>query len=271
MNRDTLRTLIITIVLCFVCSMLIASAAVLLKPRQEVNKALDVKKSLLQSSGLIDQDASIEEIESIYNQIQVEVIELATGEVAKDIDPTTFDQNKATKDPTMNEPIPAQKDFANIKVRSKYAPVYKYIKDGKVDMVILPIYGKGLWSTMYAFIALSSDTKTIRGLGFYSHAETAGLGGEVDNPKWKSQWPGKLLYDDNYNVIARLNRGAVNPNSPEAKYSVDGLAGSTITSNGVTNLIRYWLGAEGFGPYLERFRKENASEGSITAQDQEGV
>ena len=122
-------------------------------------------------------------------------------------------------------------------------------------MLLLPIHGKGLWSTLYGFIALETDTRTVKGIGFYQHGETAGLGGEVDNPQWKKQWEGKLVLDDKYKPIFKVQKGSVDNADPMAQYKVDGLSGATITSNGVTGLIQYWLGEDGFGPYLARFRE----------------
>ena len=77
---------------------------------------------------------------------------------------------------------------------------HKYLlkkEDGSLDKIILPIHGYGLWSTLYGFIALEKNGNDIFGLQFYQHAETPGLGAEVDNPKWKAQWKGKKLNNDN--------------------------------------------------------------------------
>ena len=74
----------------------------------------------------------------------------------------------------------------DIKRKPKYMVIYEVEEGDKIDKYIFPIYGKGLWSTMYGFIALDKDLKTIKGFTFYEHGETPGLGGEVDNPKWKN-------------------------------------------------------------------------------------
>ena len=161
------------------------------------------------------------------------------------------------KDPDHNHQIPGDKDLAGIKRRSKYSVVYKINENSKTTMLILPVNGKGLWSTLYGFIALAPDTKTIKGIGFYEHGETAGLGGEVDNVMWKKQWVGKVALDDNFKPIFKVNKGPVDMNLPSAKHKVDGLSGATITSNGVTGLVNYWLGNDGFGPYLAKFRSSN--------------
>lgn len=258
MKSDALKTLFVAAILCMVCSVLVSGAAVVLKPNQERNKALDVKKNLLLASGLIEEPVTKEEIEEAYAQIKAEIIDLETGEVAENIEPSTYDQSKAAKDTKTNVSIQPGDDAAGIKVRAKYAPVYKYIKDDKVEMVVLPVHGKGLWSTMYGFVALAADIQTIKGLGFYAHGETPGLGGEIDNPKWQALWMGKKVYDEDFNVKVQVVKGSVSESTPGSEYKIDGLAGATITSNGVTGMMRYWLGDNGFGPYLQKVRDEGA-------------
>ena len=99
------------------------------------------------------------------------------------------------------------------------------------------------------------DGNSVLGLTFYEHAETPGLGGEVDNPRWKAQWPGKQIMDDGGNIKLHILKGKAE--QPDA-YTVDGLSGATLTTRGVDNLIHYWLGEHGFGPYLARIRAGEA-------------
>jgi Na+-transporting NADH:ubiquinone oxidoreductase subunit C len=255
MQKDsTVKTILVAAILCVVCSILVATSAVGLKPLQDANKALDIKKNLLLASGLIDSSASKKEILEKYKSIKAEVISLETGEVQPDMNAETFDQRKARKMPSMSKAIAPEADSAGIKTRSKFSTVYKVMKDGQVDMIVLPINGKGLWSTLYGFIALSPNLEEIRGLGFYEHGETPGLGGEVDNPLWKAQWKGKTPFDENGNPKIQVIKGTVNPADPQANYKVDGLSGATITAYGVSGLVQYWLGQDGFGPYLKKMK-----------------
>ena len=108
------------------------------------------------------------------------------------------------------------------------------------------------------FLALNPNARTIRGLTFYEHKETPGLGGEVDNPRWKALWPGRLATDENGVPKISVVKGRAGPVS-EDPYHVDGLSGATITSNGVTNLMDFWLGENGFGPYLSKQRAGGGS------------
>ena len=135
------------------------------------------------------------------------------------------------------------------------ALVYQMVENDQIQKIILPIEGKGLWSTLYGFLALGPDTTSIEGITFYQHGETPGLGGEVDNPSWKALWSGRQAYDESWEPVIEVIKGHAGPPS-EDPYAVDGLSGATLTARGVTYLVRYWLGEQGFGPYLERFRAE---------------
>jgi Na+-transporting NADH:ubiquinone oxidoreductase subunit C len=129
-----------------------------------------------------------------------------------------------------------------------------------VTQLILPVYGPGLWSTMRGFLAVDPDGNTIRGLRFYEHAETPGLGDQIDKPAWRAQWAGKKLYANGSQPRIEVIKGFVDASSPDSAYQVDGLAGATLTGRGVTNLIRYWSGPDAFGPYLAKRRSEEAGD-----------
>jgi len=270
MQKDsTVGTLVVATALCVICSVLVAGSAVSLKDRQEANKKLDVKKNLLQASGLLAPgSASREEIEEAYKNIEAAVVNLETGKVVSDMNPTEFSQLKASKDPDTSKRIQPSLDKAGIKRRSKFAPAYKYMKEGKMAMLILPVNGKGLWSTLYGFLALDTDLKTVKGIGFYQHGETPGLGGEIDNIDWKAKWAGKKIFDGDQ-VALKVIKGQVSQSDPNAKYKIDGLSGATITSNGVSGLIQYWMGEDGFGPYLENL--ENGTTNSSNYDSKKAV
>lgn len=269
MQKDSVvGTVLVAAVLCIVCSVLVSGAAVLLKDRQDANRILDIKKNLLLASGLLkDKSAPKEKIEEIFSTITVEVVDLSTGEIKEDIDPMEFDQQKARSNPKTNTQIEPSNDLADIKKRSQLAKVYKYVSDGEIQMYILPVYGKGLWSTMYGFLALASDLQTIKGIGFYQHGETPGLGGEIENANWQKQWVGKKVYgNDISDVEFQVVKGSVDSGSEESKYQVDGLSGATITSNGVTNMMRYWMGPDGFGKYIKNQKKGSAASTENTTE-----
>ena len=196
-------------------------------------------------------------MEELFERVETRYVDLRTGEYADSV-PAGYEQRAASKDPALSSELSDAQDLADIGRRADYAEVY-LVKDesGDLGKIILPVHGYGLWSTLYGFIALESDADTIAGLGFYEHGETPGLGGEVDNPRWKQQWPGKRVYRDGDVAIA-LAKGSVNPDSRDAPWRVDGLSGATLTSRGVTNLLHFWLGQNGFGPYLDNLKAGNA-------------
>ena len=250
-NDSTQKTLIVALALCLVCSILVSTAAVKLQPLQQRNQELDRKKIILEVAGLLKPGVSIDEL---FKQVEPKVVDLSTGEYVDTMDPNQFDQRQAAKDPEMSVKIPPDRDIAQIRRRAKYAVVYLVKEEGQTKLILLPVHGYGLWSTMYAYVALERDANTIFGLRFYEQGETAGLGAEIDNPRWRNNWTGKVVYGEAEKPQIRVIKGTVAPGDPEAKFKIDGLAGATLTANGVTNLIHYWLGPEGFGTYLKKFR-----------------
>ena len=254
-NETLSRVLIVALGLCIVCSVVVSTAAVALKPQQAANKARDLKRNILMAGGLYNPELSVEEQ---FASIEARVVDLDTGMFLDDVDPSTFDQRKAAKHPSSSKALSGDEDLAKILRRENRATVYLVNDEsGALDRIILPIHGYGLWSTLYGFVALESDANTIVGLGFYEHGETPGLGGEVDNPNWKAKWPGKLAYKDGEVAISIL-KGVVNPASIDASWQVDGLSGATLTTKGVHNLVQYWLGDDGFAPLLGNIRGGNA-------------
>ncbi|TBW11420.1 Na(+)-translocating NADH-quinone reductase subunit C [Azotobacter chroococcum subsp. isscasi] len=258
-KESTVRTLAVAIVVCLVCSVFVAGAAVALKSTQVENKELDKQRSILAIAGLGDADLSGKQVKALYKErIVAKVVDLESGTFSDAQDVNAFDPLKAAKDPKLSDALPGDQDIASIKRRERFTTVYLVEKDGQLDTLILPVRGYGLWSTLYGFMALKGDLNTVVGMGFYQHAETPGLGGEVDNPKWKALWSGKTLFDEQGKLAVEIIKGNVDPQGPKATHQVDGLAGATLTSNGVENLLRFWLGQKGFGPFIANLRNGGA-------------
>ena len=254
-NDKTSKILLVALSLCLVCSVIVSTAAVLLKPAQEANKSLDKKRNILQAAGMLDPDVSIDEQ---FASVSTRVVDLRTGKFTDDVDPERYDQRKAAKDPAQSLKLDSDQDMAKISRRENYAVIYLVEGEGgELDKIILPVHGYGLWSTLYGFVALEADANTVAGLGFYEHGETPGLGGEVDNPRWKALWPGKQVYKDG-TVKIGLVKGSVDPAGANADWEIDGLSGATLTARGVTNLVQFWLGEDGFEPFLENLRTGGA-------------
>jgi Na+-transporting NADH:ubiquinone oxidoreductase subunit C len=206
-SRDSMsNTLFIAIGISLVCSILVASAAVMLKPQQLKNEEEYRQRIILDVAGLYEPGA---DIASLYSAIEATTTQLASGE---------------------------------------QAPVYLVMDGGQIDQVILPVEGAGLWATMYGFLAVENDGNTARGLQFYDHGETPGLGDKVDKPAWRALWRGKKLYGPNGQPKITIIKGFA---PDDSEYEIDGLAGATLTARGVNSLVHHWIGDQGYGPYLK--------------------
>ena len=235
------KTVGVALSVCLVCSILVSTSVITLRKKQDRNKKIERLRNILVAGNLLEEGKDIEK--KFHDNIKSVYIELETGrELAE-----------AGK-PGQIKKIPKNKDIAGIK-RVPYTMIIYFVKAAEgIDQIILPIHGKGLWSTMYGFLALDfADLNTIRGITFHEHGETPGLGGEIDNPEWKESWRGKKAFDKNGSIKISVIKGKTKPG---AEYEVDGLSGATITTRGVDNLIKFWLGSEGYGPFIKRLREE---------------
>lgn len=254
MQHSVGYTILFAGLICVVCAVLVSSSAVSLNQLQQANAALDKRKNVLLAAGLAEPSETLDaaEVRERFQVVEPVVIDMQSGMMVPDIDASTFNQRKARND--LNSSRPAPSNNARISRLPNHAVVYQvFNKARKLQMVVLPIEGYGLWSTLYGFLSLDADTRTVRGLTYYQHSETPGLGGEVDNPGWKARWPGRIAFDSTGEVAIEVIKGQAGPPGDDP-HRVDGLAGATITSRGVTNMLRFWLGENGFGPYLKKLR-----------------
>jgi Na+-transporting NADH:ubiquinone oxidoreductase subunit C len=242
---------------CVVCALLVAVSAVGLRERQQTNARLYQQKNVLLAAGLVqpDENLSSQELLRIFDtRIGVRLIDLQSGELLPKgkIDEKTYDQRHARNDPQLSRPAPPNE--AQISRLPLYATAYFVMDGDRVGEVVLPIEGVGMWGTLYGFLAIDRDGNTIRGLTYYDQKETPGLGGESGNPKWQAHWRGRKLYDEGWEPRITLVRGAVGPPDQDP-YHVDALSGATITSNGISRMMAFWLGDNGYRPFLRRFRQ----------------
>lgn len=259
-KESTARTLIVALLVCLVCSVLVSGAAVALRPTQIENALLDKQRNILAIAGLGHAGMSDDEIKALYEErIVARLVDLETGRFSDKFDAETFDPTAAAKDPALSTNLSGAEDIASINRRENYSVAYIVENaDRELETLILPVRGYGLWSTLHGFMAMRDDLNTIQGFGFYQHAETPGLGGEVDNPDWRGIWPGKKIFNENGEPVIRVLKSSVDASSPNADHQIDGLAGATLTSNGINNLLMYWLGDDGFGPFIDNLRAGEA-------------
>lgn len=255
-NNDSIsKTLIVVISLCLVCAIVVSTAAVQLRPTQQANKKLDSQVNILRSVGLLEGSAPAAKIAELFDRhIETRLVNLQTGEIDATCDRAcaeAFDYRKSLKE---GRTLAGSEDIASIRRISEQAPVYlTYDEDRNLKAIVLPVHGYGLWSTMHAFLALETDGNTIIGLNYYEQGETPGLGGEIENPRWRAQFVGKRLTND----AGELALTILKPGNadPQSAYQVDGLSGATLTANGVQNTFTFWIGESGFGPFLTKVRQ----------------
>ncbi|WP_308561126.1 Na(+)-translocating NADH-quinone reductase subunit C [uncultured Klebsiella sp.] len=258
-NDSIGKTLLVVLVLCLVCSIVVAGSAVGLKSRQQEQRALDKQRNILSVAGLMTPEMDADNIADVFNaRISPRLVDLSTGELL-DKDPGKFNQSLALKDPQQSIQLAASQDPAGIKRRSNIVEIY-LVRDEKqrIQEIVLPIYGNGLWSVMYAFVALETDGRTLKGVTWYDHGETPGLGGEIENPNWRQQFVGKQVLNDKGMPALRIVKGGARPGDIHA---VDGLSGATLTSNGVQHSFDFWMGELGFGPFLHKVREGELNNG----------
>ncbi|MGE4267840.1 MAG: Na(+)-translocating NADH-quinone reductase subunit C [Deferribacterales bacterium] len=252
MRRESdLRTFLIALVLAVICSFFVAGANVLLKPRQDMNKELERKKNILLAAGILKSDT---DINKEFGSVETYLVDMKTGKSEKGDAGKYFESIRklaAAKDAVH---LTKQQDIAVIKSIPAKIPVFILRDgDGKIAKVVMPVYGSGLWSTMYGFMALNSDLNSVSGITFYEHGETPGLGGEIDNPLWKAQWVDKKIYGNDGSVALSVVKGGA-----KGESQVDSLSGATMTSRGVENTVRFWMGQDGFGKYLNSLKQGGA-------------
>ena len=254
-KNGTGYTIGFAVAVCLVCSVFVCVSAVALKDRQQSNKELDQQKNVLKAAGLIKPGDDVDKaaIALMYKSITPLVVEMKTGLVKSDIDPAQVNMREDITDSAKSF-IPASNDAKVLRVPLN-GIVYRFVENGKTKMLILPVSGKGLWSTLYGFLALDIDTSTIKGVSFYEHGETPGLGGEIENPSWTALWKGRKIFNERFEPVFKVKKGAAG-SVDDDPFQVDGLSGATLTGKGVTALIDFWTGKEGYGPFLENFRKE---------------
>lgn len=264
-SRDSvLHTFAFAGAVCVVCAVLVSTAAVSLRGRQQANVELDRKKNVLRSAGVLDQDqpATRARIEESFAAFDVAVVDLRSGEEATDFDATGYDPRRALASDDTSHEVPDNP--AQVRRVPDFGLVYRqFDESGRLRLLVLPVQGMGLWATMYGYFALGPDLRTVRGLTYYEHGETPGLGAEVDNPRWQALWPGRVAVDEDGEPVIEVIRGSAG-SVDDDPHRVDGISGATITGRGVTEMLRFWLGPHGYGPYLERLRER---EGEAAVKD----
>jgi Na+-transporting NADH:ubiquinone oxidoreductase subunit C len=256
--RDSVPyTIAFATAVCVVCALAVSLAAVGLQPRQEANARAYMHKNVLIAAGLVQPGEKVSDVDVrrlLAERVEVRLLDFATAELlpADRMDALAYDQRRARNDPATSRPAPPNR--AGIPRLPNYGQIYFVKKDGRVDQVVLAVEGLGMWGTIYGFVSLAPDGNTVRGLTYYDQKETPGLGGEIGNPSWQALWRGRKGYDEQGRARITVIKGEAGPPEQDPLH-VDGLSGATITSNAITQLMQFWLSEQGYGRWLESFRK----------------
>ena len=240
-----MNKLIIPLVACIACAIIVSVTSVSVRPEQNLNIENEKKIKILAAAGI-----ETDKVDEEFSRIKTVFVDFETDKLVT-ID-SAYDHIKAASDPDLSTVIPKADDIAVLKRRENIGTIYVWVDEkNAIEKLVLPIRGYGLWGTLYGYLSLDSDLNTVRGIEYYDHKETPGLGGEVDNPNWKSDWYGKRIYNDDGSVALYVTKGA-----SSTDYEIDGISGATLTTNGVSNMIKYWLGDNGYGPIIKNLNEE---------------
>lgn len=236
------RTLLIAAGVALTCSALVSGAVYWLRPIQLAYGAIERNFAILVAAGLADGDESLadRDIVSRYLELDPRLVDLESG-LFTDADAaaaTNYDYRAAIDDPELNVEIPRDLDVAGLGRRPRLMPVY-LLNDGRIlRRIVLPVYGRGMWSTIHGVVSIGPDLETIAGVRFYEHGETPGIGDRIESPAWVARWEGKRMYADDGTLALR----------------VDAITGATVTVTAIDKLARYWFGDDGYGPFLANLR-----------------
>jgi Na+-transporting NADH:ubiquinone oxidoreductase subunit C len=245
------KTFVVAFLVAAVSALAVSVTAVSLKPKQEANAA---KERLERMADLLFSLPGMADIlsESGAEGLETRIVDLRIGRFASGIDAETFDADSAAEDPNLYTFIEEADDIAGIGRRPDLIPVHLLRRDGELVLLVVPAYGAGYQSTIRAYIALQGDLNTIGALSVYEQGETPGLGSRIAEPEWLARWEGRKVADETGAVRIEVVRGGT------GEFEVDGISGATRSSSGVGNLVRFWLGENGFGPFLARLRQGEA-------------
>jgi Na+-transporting NADH:ubiquinone oxidoreductase subunit C len=253
------RSLLVVLSVCTVCSLIVSATSVLLKPVQRAHRERERRDAV---RALIERRPGLSELLTGAGAHDVHewVLDLATGEVANWIDPSAFDARRAAVDPLTSSEIPSNRDRAGLGRRADHATALAVLDDDdRALLLILPVHGQGYGGPMHGYVALDGDGNTMLGLSIHKHSETPGVGGALlEDEDWLAEWQGKRIRDAEGRVRIGVAVQELDPESEAARYEIDAVTGATMTSGGVGNVLNFWLGDDGYGPFLARVRRGDA-------------
>jgi len=259
MNNDSpYKAVFVMTLTALVCSVLVTFTAVKLQPIQKSYQNLERNRAIVKISGLTkdSKQLSDREIVSIFQKVEAKIIDMNTGDFDTKYNPATFETWSLDNNPQLSVIIPTDEDKAKLSRRSQLITVYLVKDSDSLNRLILPIYGQGMWSKIFGFIALEPDLNTIADVVFYKQAETSGIGDKILNPDWQSSWRTRKIFDDKGRLQIGVKGAQSAQKSLSSVHEIDAITGATVTVDAVMNLLHYWFGPHGNQPFLDGFRKQ---------------
>lgn len=226
-NSDPRKTIAITLLVALLCSFAVSFTAMRLKPLHDANRLRESAASLVEVMDAFGFDLP-----------RARLIELASGAYAAQNPGTSID-------------LGPERDLAGLGAIEGVTEVYELRKGDHLELVVLPVRGAGYQSVLKGYLVLREDLDTIAALTFHEQNETPGMGAKIVDKPWQSLWIGKRVTDADGAIRIRAVRG-----ESAGIHEVDGISGATRTMTGINNLLRFWLGPDGYGPYLARLKSE---------------
>lgn len=248
-NTDRVKTLGIALMVAIACGLTVSVVAVTLRPVQQAN--IEQQRQARMTTMLSSLPGIGEILAEVgADAVETRVVDLDSGLIDDDIDPATFDQTAAAADPENSISLGRREDLAGIGRRENHALVHMLRREGELALVVLPVRANGYQSTIRAYLALEPDLNTVAALTIYEQGETPGLGARIADAPFQAQWTGKQVFGaDGDPVIEVVGSGASGP------HQVDGISGATVTSYAVSDMVQFWTGPRGFGPFLSAMRQ----------------
>jgi Na+-transporting NADH:ubiquinone oxidoreductase subunit C len=245
-NVETLpRTLLVAAGVALFCSAIVSIAVHTLRPLQLAFDSLERNRAVLVAANLLPSgEISDREIVARFLDLDARVVDLDTGWFRSGLDAHAYDHwQQRDEDQAAVEAGPG--DVPGPATNGRNVPVYLVRKADGFEQIVLPVDGRGMWSAIYGYIGLDEDLNTITGVIFHRHGETPGIGDRIQDRSWLATWQGKQIRDDDRILRFRVAKGASGP------FEVDVVSGASVTTEATGEIVRNWLGDDGFGPFLE--------------------
>lgn len=255
MRRESnVYTIFFALLIAAVFSLLLSVISESLDEKQRLQLEADIKYNILIATGL--RECPLDQREAMEHRTQKECVDAQCcfdryiESLAVDYQGTPVDMKKIEK-PPFRISLEKQKKRPR---EERVLPVFKRVEEGKVVAYCVPVVGKGLWSTIYGYIALKPDMNTVHGIAFYKQGETPGLGAEIQSKWFQDNFKGKKIRDEQGNLVSiEVVKGKLQPGMKNREHKVDGISGATLTGNGVTQLLEASLKI--YEPYFQKVRK----------------